>query len=150
VIGQYLPQTNESVTVPKIQNFCQLNKALSSERTKLEWGVRVVYCTAGHGRDSRLACVYVYILYTQPARSFVQSLYPRRSITRRSVDLFTGSRGARKDPHVLDASIFMSGLASVPSIWESVDDSRADASDEDLARVPADGGRVPLADANTP
>jgi hypothetical protein len=27
MIGQYLPQTNESATVPKTQNFCQLNKA---------------------------------------------------------------------------------------------------------------------------
>jgi hypothetical protein len=28
MIRQYLSQTNESATVPKIQNFCQLNKAL--------------------------------------------------------------------------------------------------------------------------
>jgi hypothetical protein len=28
MIGQYLPQTNESATVPKTQKFCQLNKAL--------------------------------------------------------------------------------------------------------------------------
>jgi len=27
MIGQYLPQTNKSGTVPKILKFCQLNKA---------------------------------------------------------------------------------------------------------------------------
>jgi len=30
MIEQYLPQTNESATVPKIQNFRQLNKALTN------------------------------------------------------------------------------------------------------------------------
>ena len=27
--GQYLPQTNESATVPVLQNFLELNKALA-------------------------------------------------------------------------------------------------------------------------
>jgi len=37
MIGQYLPQTNESATVPKIQNFCQLNKALMKNLMILSW-----------------------------------------------------------------------------------------------------------------
>jgi len=33
MIEQYLQQTNESATIPKIQNFCQLNKAQVSAIT---------------------------------------------------------------------------------------------------------------------
>jgi len=42
MIGQYLTQTNESATVPKTKNFCQLNKAsVSSSSPKSVMDSRV-------------------------------------------------------------------------------------------------------------